>query len=95
VTYQYTSARIDRDRYELYHTLFLDEVARLNHEALDIRTPNPDNRNIGKSDELRFMLFRHWNLYDAMLHSGYVAGRMGIWREKGRKRLQGLLAKMG
>ena len=95
VTYQYVSARIDRERYNLYHTLFLDEVARLNHQTLGVRVPNPDDRSIAKAEELRFMLFRHWNLYDAMLHSGYVAGRMGIWREKGKKRLQGLLAKMG
>ena len=95
VTYQYITTRIDRDKYDLYQSLFLDEVVRLNHEPLTSRIPNPDDRSISKSDELRFMLFRHWNLYDAMLHSGYVAGRMGIWKEKGRKRLQGLLAKMG
>ncbi len=95
VTYQYISARIDRERYDLYHSLFLDEVVRLNHSPLGTRIPNPDDRSIAKAEELRFMLFRHWNLYDAMLHSGYVAGRMGIWKEKGRKRLQGLLAKMG
>ena len=41
------------------------------------------------------MMFRHWNLYDAMYHSSYVAGKLGIWKEKGRKRLSGLLAKMG
>ncbi|KAK8849506.1 hypothetical protein IAR55_004840 [Kwoniella newhampshirensis] len=97
VTYQYITSRIDRDRYEEYHTVFLDEVVRLNHEPMlgGMKMPNPDNKSIAKSDELRFMLFRHWNLYDAMLHSGYVAGRMGIWRERGRKKLQGLLAKMG
>lgn len=95
VTYQYVAARIDRQAYDSYHELFLDEVVRLNHIPLGARAPNPDDRSITRSDELRFMLFRHWNLYDAMLHSGYVAGRMGIWREKGRKRLQGLLAKMG
>lgn len=95
ITYQYTSSRTDRDRYEAYHGVFLDEVARLNHETIGIRLPNPDDRSIAKSEELRFMLFRHWNLYDAMLHSAYVAGRMGIWKEKGKKRLQGLLAKMG
>jgi cell division control protein 45 len=94
-TYQYISSRIDRDRYEAYHVLYQDEVARLNAIPLGARVPNPDDRSIQRTDELRFMMFRHWNLYDAMLHSGYVAGRMGIWREKGRKRLQGLLAKMG
>jgi cell division control protein 45 len=75
--------------------MFLDEVVRLNHEQLGRKMPNPDDRSIAKSEELRFTLFRHWNLYDAMLHSAYVAGRMGIWKEKGKKRLQGLLAKMG
>ena len=95
ITHQYVSSRIDRDRYEAYHGLFTDEVARLNAEPTGMKVPNPDDRSIARTGELRFMLFRHWNLYDAMLHSGYVAGRMGIWREKGRKRLQGLLAKMG
>ncbi len=47
------------------------------------------------SEELRFMLFRHWTLYDAMFHSSYVASKLGIWKEKGRQRLTGLLAKMG
>jgi hypothetical protein len=41
------------------------------------------------------MLFRHWTLYDAMYHSSYVASKLGIWKERGRKRLTGLLAKMG
>lgn len=95
ITYQYVSSRIDRDRYEAFHGLFTDEVARLNAAPLGAKVPNPDDKSISRSEELRFMLFRHWNLYDAMLHSAYVAGRMGIWKEKGRKRLQGLLAKMG
>jgi cell division control protein 45 len=40
------------------------------------------------------MLFRHWTLYEATYHSSYVAGKLG-WKERGRKRLTGLLAKMG
>jgi cell division control protein 45 len=57
--------------------------------------PNPDDHSIRPSEEFRFTLYRHWNLYDAMYHSGYVASKMGIWREKGKGRLQGMLAKMG
>lgn len=30
-----------------------------------------------------------------MYHSSYVASKLGIWKERGRKRLTGLLAKMG
>ncbi|KAF8985754.1 hypothetical protein BGZ46_002133, partial [Entomortierella lignicola] len=47
------------------------------------------------TEEYRFMMVRHWSLYESMYHSNYVASRLGIWREPGRKRLQALLAKMG
>jgi cell division control protein 45 len=47
------------------------------------------------SDEYRFMLLRHWNLYDAMYHSPYVAARFGIWKEHGKRKLKGLLSKTG
>lgn len=56
---------------------------------------SPDDLSVRAAEELRFMLFRHWTLYDAMYHSSYVAGKLGIWKERGRKRLTGLLAKMG
>ncbi|KAK7449691.1 DNA replication initiation factor cdc45 [Stygiomarasmius scandens] len=99
LTYQYTSTRISRDKYDTYHSIYHDEVSRLNppppqgdkaQSAL-----SPDDSSIRFSDELRFMLYRHWTLYDAMFHSSYVAGKLGIWKEAGRKRLTGLLAKMG
>ncbi|KAF5372863.1 hypothetical protein D9758_001652 [Tetrapyrgos nigripes] len=99
LTYQYTSTRISRDKYDRYHSIYHDEVSRLNppppqgdkaQAAL-----SPDDSSIRFSDELRFMLYRHWTLYDAMFHSSYVAGKLGIWKESGRKRLTGLLAKMG
>ena len=32
--------------------------------------------------EYRFMLFRHWSLYDAMYHSQYVATQLGVWTNK-------------
>ncbi|GHJ86317.1 hypothetical protein NliqN6_2719 [Naganishia liquefaciens] len=101
LTHQYVTSRIDRDEYDERHDLYIDEVARLNAPQTTgtgtglLPTGDPDNMMISESEELRFVLFRHWNLYDAMLHSGYVAGRLGVWRDKGRKQLTGLLAKMG
>lgn len=47
------------------------------------------------SSEYRFMLYRHWSLYDSMWHSQYIATRLGIWKENGQKRLDVLLARMG
>lgn len=76
-----------------------NEVTRLNiapaNGGMNGVVHHPDDRSIRPSEEFRFLLFRHWNLYDSMFHSGYVAGKMKLWRDRGRKNLQGLLAKMG
>ena len=99
LTYQYTTSRISRAEYDKYHSIFYDEVFRLNPPATAgssaTTSLHPDDSSIRATDELRFLLFRHWNLYDAMYHSSYVASKLGIWRERGRKKLSGLLAKMG
>ncbi|KAJ2931441.1 hypothetical protein H1R20_g5670, partial [Candolleomyces eurysporus] len=101
LTYQYITARISRDKYEQQHTIYHDEVSRLNpmtfnsEESHSLNSVNADDLSVRPTEELRFMFFRHWNLYDAMYHSSYVASKLGIWKEKGRKRLTGLLAKMG
>ena len=102
LTHQFTTNLIDRERYDAYVLLLADEVARLsvNPESLHFSSDpsassGPNDRSIRPSDELRFCLVRHWNLYDAMYHSGYVAGRLKLWKERGRKNLQGFLAKMG
>ncbi|KAF8184867.1 CDC45 family [Mycena galopus ATCC 62051] len=99
LTFQYTTSRISRDTYDTYHSAYRDEVFRLNPQPPAgenaMISSNPDDLSVRATEELRFMLFRHWTLYDAMLHSSYVAGKLGIWKERGRKKLTGLLAKMG
>ncbi|KAG6819535.1 hypothetical protein H0H93_010921 [Arthromyces matolae] len=97
LTYQYTTSRISRDYYDTQHTIYDDEVSRLNPIPKEDAQAslNPDDANVRASDELRFTLFRHWTLYDAMFHSSYVASKLGIWKDQGRKRLSGLLAKIG
>ena len=88
-----------------------DEVRRLNPPDLkDLRNesarggPNgvipttassPQDFSIRLSPEPRFLLIRHWSLYDSMLHSPYLAARLHLWTDIGRKRLNKLLAKMG
>lgn len=99
LTYQYTTSRISRAEYDRYHPIYYDEVFRLNPPVTAgssaTTSLHPDDSSIRATDELRFLLFRHWNLYDAMYHSSYVASKLGIWRERGKKKLSGLLAKMG
>ncbi|KAF8163173.1 CDC45 family [Crassisporium funariophilum] len=95
LTFQYTTSRISRDTYDTHHAIYYDEVSRLNPHPTNNDNGHPDDASVRATEELRFMLFRHWTLYDAMLHSSYVAGKLGIWKEKGRQKLTGLLAKMG
>ncbi|KAH7869688.1 CDC45-like protein [Lentinula edodes] len=99
LTFQYTTSRISRDKYDDYQSIYSDEVVRLSPPlppgGRNTASSNPDDHGIRTTDELRFMLYRHWTLYDAMFHSSYVAGKLGIWKERGRKKLTGLLAKMG
>ncbi|KAJ1657512.1 DNA replication initiation factor cdc45 [Dispira simplex] len=47
------------------------------------------------SEEFKFMLLRHWSLYDSMHYSRYLATRLGIWSDRGRRLLSLMLAKMG
>ena len=39
---------------------------------------------IAISKELRFMMLRHWPLYDAIFHSRYASARLGVWNKSGR-----------
>ncbi|KAL9117842.1 MAG: hypothetical protein Q9187_005617, partial [Circinaria calcarea] len=99
------------ERGEQIRQVLRDEVRRLNPPNLnDTRgetargeasgvipttAQSPTDTSIRLSPEPRFLLIRHWSLYDSMLHSPYLAARLHIWSDFGRKRLHKLLAKMG
>ncbi|RGP65009.1 cell division control 45 [Fusarium longipes] len=88
--------------------LLRDEVRRLNPpeitngrvtaentDVIPTTARNPEDTGIRLSPEPRFLLIRHWSLYDSMLHSPYLFSRLKTWNEAGIKRLHKLLAKMG
>ncbi|KAL2824100.1 CDC45 family [Aspergillus cavernicola] len=98
------------ERGERIRQILRDEVHRLNppdasERDRDIRgeimgvipttARSPTDKSIRLSPEPRFILVRHWSLYESMLHSPYLASRLHVWSENGRKRLHKLLAKMG
>ncbi|EPS45567.1 hypothetical protein H072_490 [Dactylellina haptotyla CBS 200.50] len=85
-----------------------DEVRRLNppsitggsgpvtsNTSLFTRAATAEDYSLRLSPEFRFMMIRHWSLYDSMLHSPYLASKLHLWSEHGRKRLHKLLATMG
>jgi cell division control protein 45 len=59
------------------------------------RVKGADDSSVICDEDFRLSLLRHWSLQESMYHSSYVAARLGIWREKGRRRLTNLLVKMG
>ncbi|OCL12286.1 CDC45-like protein [Glonium stellatum] len=99
------------DRGERIRAIFRDEVRRLNpidlkdivREAslgdlggvIPTHARSPTDMSIRLSPEPRFLLIRHWSLYDSMLHSPYLSAKLHIWSDVGRRRLHKLLAKMG
>lgn len=99
------------DRGERVRSIMRDEVRRLNptdmkdlaREAtlgestgiIQTHARSPTDTAIRLSPEPRFLLIRHWSLYDSMYHSPYLSSKLRIWNEPGRRRLNKLLAKMG
>ncbi len=78
------------------YALLRDEVRRLNlPSSRDCTASSPSDTSIRLNPDPRFVLLRHWSLYDSMLHSPYLASRLHLWKETGVKRLHKLLAKMG
>ncbi|KAI9674217.1 MAG: hypothetical protein M1817_002035 [Caeruleum heppii] len=99
------------ERGERIRQILRDEVRRLNPPELadtgrdgnrgegqgiiPTYARSPTDMAIRLSPEPRFLLVRHWSLYDSMLHSPYLSARLHIWSDAGRRRLHKLLAKMG
>jgi cell division control protein 45 len=105
------SAGWNGDRGERIRAILRDEVRRLNHfdlkdvgreanmgdasGAIPTSARSATDTSIRLSPEPRFLLLRHWSLYESMLHSPYLSARLHIWSDAGRRRLDKLLAKMG
>jgi cell division control protein 45 len=106
-----SSSSWNRDRGEQIRAILRDEVRRLNPTdirdierernvgdsagIIQTHARSPTDNSIRLSPEPRFLLIRHWSLYDSMLHSPFLSAKLHIWSDAGKKRLHKLLAKMG
>ncbi|KAI7869615.1 DNA replication pre-initiation complex subunit Cdc45 [Mucor mucedo] len=95
VTSQYVFEQMDTYKYAEKLEVFKDDRARLNVNRNEDGSLQTTNVVIKSEDEYRFMMFRHWSLYDSMYHSGYVSSKLGVWKDAGKKRLNNMFAKMG
>ncbi|KAI8103739.1 hypothetical protein M9435_006267 [Picochlorum sp. BPE23] len=98
--------KMPASKYESYYVQYENHVASAGHlddpgeiqreDGLEegATTSKPICR-IAREDDYRFGLVREWTLWDAMMNSPYVAARLQTYSEKGRERLEFLLAKIG
>lgn len=96
-TDQIVHNHIETQRYKSEFSVWKFEVQALKTSAVISGINLPVNNNdISLCEEYKFMVYRHWTLYDAMYHSSYIASRLGIWRSsQNQSKLKKMLAKMG
>eukprot|EP00668_Euglena_longa_P016836 GGOE01021146.1.p1 GENE.GGOE01021146.1~~GGOE01021146.1.p1 ORF type:complete len:594 (+),score=194.43 GGOE01021146.1:123-1784(+) len=103
ITEQFLFRKIPKDLYREQIHLFQESVhARLLQKPINVTfgdgftAPKFNESKIVADDEYRFVLLRHWSLYESMWHSQFVAGRLGLYTsEKGKLLLDTLLSKVG
>ena len=102
LTEQYLFQKISFDDYTKFFSDFKLEVLSLNRsktskmeveDGLEIKISSDER--IVQTEDFIFPLYRHWNIFDSMYHSAYIASRLSIWNEKGRSKLKTFLAKIG
>lgn len=103
VTDQYLRTALSEDSYGKQLQFLKNTQERLNPNVVQKSKAESSTNSVAlvNSDgvisfesDLRFVLLRHWSVYNSMLNSDFIASRLGAWREKGRRQLELLLAKM-
>ncbi|GAA6063602.1 hypothetical protein JCM10212_006219 [Sporobolomyces blumeae] len=102
LTHQFVTAIVDDASYQALVKAYTDQAALYSPNAIstgDVSTSFPatsaQDRSIRPNMEWRFCLFRHWTLWDAMVHSAYIGGKFALWTDRGNGNLTALLAKIG
>jgi len=105
VTEMFIFDRISHSTYSQQVMILQDEVSRTCAEGAQeiqegtgdeaLRVTAAEDHRIVCDDEFRFMMYRHWSLYESMSHSDYVAAKFEVWTVKGQKKLKTMIAQMG
>lgn len=84
-------------QYEPMFQELQSEVLGLNTESPSSRGPAGKDGQIACVEEYRFMLYRHWTLFDSMYHSPFIATKLGTWvnETSGKQKLDTMLVGMG
>jgi cell division control protein 45 len=63
-------------------------------ELITRETSNLDVGTIQTESELKFMLLRHWSLFESIYNSNYMVTKLTLWKEQNQKRFREFLAKI-
>jgi hypothetical protein len=58
-----------------------------NQDLFNLVNAQTRNKEIGTilmEQELKFMLLRHWTLFDSLSNSTYIVAKMKLWKEPGQ-----------
>lgn len=103
VTDQYLRSSLSEESYSKQILSLKNAQERLNPNAVQKSKAESKSSSttllnsdgiISVEPDLRFVLLRHWSVYNSMLNSDFIASRLSAWREKGKRQLELLLAKM-
>lgn len=103
VTDQYLRTSLSEESYSKQAQIMKNAQERLNPNVIQKSKAESSNNifTLANADgvisfesDLRFVLLRHWSVYNSMLNSDFVSSRLSSWREKGKRQLELLLAKM-
>lgn len=94
LTEQSILMKSESDQYLLQMGQVRDHVTRLNNR-LDADTLAVNCLKVAFDKELNLVLYRHWTIYDSLIHSLYTAAKFKIWTLKGKQRLSEFLAELG
>ncbi|KAI8870495.1 CDC45-like protein [Ramicandelaber brevisporus] len=111
LTYHYVYDHLDALAYEEQVTEFKNELEimenssntsqlhqhhQLHQQLQQSNAQTAQSRNqIKFNTEYKFVLYRHWSLYESIYHSPHVASKLMVWTDKGRDTLDLNLTKIG
>eukprot|EP00094_Tigriopus_californicus_P000040 TCALIF_00040-PA protein Name:"Similar to CDC45 Cell division control protein 45 homolog (Homo sapiens)" AED:0.07 eAED:0.08 QI:0/0.16/0/0.85/1/1/7/0/2542 len=94
LTEQSILMKSESDQYLIQMGQVRDHVTRLNNR-LDADTLAVNCLKVAFDKELNLVLYRHWTIYESLIHSLYTAAKFKIWTLKGKQRLSEFLAELG